>query len=143
MTRRERRKLRNQHQGLPEISLTPLIDTVLVLLVIFMVSMPVVQQAMKINLPQGDVAEARGKQHDVYVYLDDKKKLYVNTEAVTEDALIKTVQSKMQDPATQCVFVSADGSLRYDEVSSCIGKLKKGGITRVALSTKPVQKTTA
>lgn len=137
MSKRARR-IRTKAEHLPEISLTPLIDTVLVLLVIFMVCVPVVQQAIKVNLPQGQSTEKMaGQQNDVFVYLDKHKKMYVNKTAVSDDTLVAEVKKRMHNPQEQFVFINADGSLAYEDViSGLIGKLKKGGITRVALSTR-------
>lgn len=139
MARFQKRRARKV-VALPEISLTPLIDTVLVLLVIFMVSVPVVQQAIKVTVPQAEGSDIKGKLEDIYVYFDKERKLYVNKDKVSEETLVDEVKKKLRDPQKQMVFVNADGSLSWQDVariaSGITSKLKKGGIIHVALSTR-------
>ena len=139
MMRQRRRGAHRKEATLPENSLTPLIDTVLVLLVIFMVSMPVMQQAIKVNLPQGEAGDAKGKQEDIFVWVSAQKDVYVNNELATKN-FITVLQNKVKDPK-QFVFVNADGALKYEEVHDVITNIKKGGISRVALSSRPRSRT--
>lgn len=141
MARFQKRRMRKV-LALPEISLTPLIDTVLVLLVIFMVSVPVVQQAIKVTVPQAETSDVKGKAEDIYVYFDKDRVLYVNKDKVTEDTVVDAVKKKLRDPQKQMVFVNADGALSWQDVarlaSGITSRLKKGGIIHVALSTRRI-----
>ena len=73
MSRFARRYKRSQATGIPEITLTPLIDTALTLLVIFMVTSPLINNAIKVDLPKGNAQEAQGVQEDLVVHIDKQR----------------------------------------------------------------------
>ena len=87
-----RRKKR--HSSVPsEISLTPLIDVALTLLVIFMITAPVVNNSIKIDLPQGNAQEGGKEPQEVIVAIDSKETIYCNNVMVTMDTLGREIQN--------------------------------------------------
>ena len=123
---------------LPEISLTPLIDTALTLLVIFMVTAPMMNNALKIELPKGQAKEDQGTQQDLIVSVDKNKKLYLNDKLVaSNDALIKKIRSTLGKNMDRTVYVQADQSVPYGHVIELVDHIKVvGGVAYVALATK-------
>lgn len=132
-TRRKRRSL-----VVPEINLTPLIDTALTLLVIFMVTAPLVNNAIKINLPTGKAQESATTQQELVVYMDKEEKLFFNGNRVpNKDRLMKLIRESVGKQKERTVFVKADKSVHYGEVIELVDDIKVvGGVSYVALATK-------
>ena len=128
---------RSKPLTLPEITLTPLIDTALVLLVIFMVATPIVHNAIKVQLPHGKSNEVTSTQQDLIVYLDKDRNIFVNEQAVKKENLFGILEKKMKDGAGQTVFVKADQSIAYGTVVELVDEIKYvGGVNYVALATQ-------
>lgn len=137
MSRFTRRKKRSNASAIPEITLTPLIDTALTLLIIFMVTSPMINNGIKVDLPQGKVQEVQGIQEDLIVHLDKQRHLYINGESVKRDQFIAQLKKKIGNQKHKTVFVKGDGKVAYEEVMNIVEDIKLvGGIDRVALATK-------
>jgi len=130
--RRKRSSIRAQ-----EISLTPLIDTALTLLIIFMVTTPMMHNAIKVNLPQGKSNEVGTTQQEFVVYLTSDEQLFFNGVPVTKDNLVSTVQNAVEKQTGRPVFVKADEKVNYGAVMHVVNTLKMvGGIEYVGMATK-------
>lgn len=137
MSRFLRRHKRLSGTGIPEITLTPLIDTALTLLIIFMVTSPMINNGIKVDLPQGKVQEVQGMQEDLIVHVDKQKHLFLNGNPVRRDQFIAQLQKKIGNQKHKTVFVKGDGDVAYKDVISLVEEIKLvGGIDRVALATK-------
>lgn len=129
---------RRAKKAMPEVTLTPLIDTALTLLVIFMVASPMLHNAIRVTLPKGQAKEDGGVQHELVVTVDKEGKLFFNDEPVknTENliALIKKIVAQDKD---RTVFVKADEAVRYGKVLELVDDIKViGGVSYVALATQ-------
>jgi biopolymer transport protein TolR len=133
---RERRK-RARRSALPEISLTPLIDTALTLLVIFMITAPMVQNGIKVDLPQGNSKEV-GSQQELVVTLSKEDKLFFNSFPIEKSGLVEAVKSAMAGRADLPVYVRADETISYGKVIEIVDNLKTAGIKYVAMSTRAI-----
>lgn len=131
------RRTRRPTTAISDIPLTPLIDTALTLLIIFMVTTPMLQNAIKVNLPQGQAKEADGMQQELVVYIDKDNKIYFNEIPVTKDTLINTIKAKLGPSGDRTVFVKADRDVQYGQVIQIVDQIKVvGGIKYVALATR-------
>ena len=130
-----------------EISLTPLIDVALTLLVIFMITAPVVRNSIKIDLPQGQAQEGGKEPQEIIVSIDSKQLMYCNNKEVTLENLgqeIKNCMSLFKDKENKRVWVMVDKSTcsagTLINVIDCIKVV--GGVKDVAIATeKPGTKT--
>lgn len=141
---RTRRRLSRRSDGQQAtISLTPLIDMALTLLVIFMVATPMLHRAIKVELPKGQVDEVKRQkpQDEIMVHIDKQGTTYVNGTKVHQSDLIKTVKRLAAAHNQQLVTVKADEAVPYGTVVTLVDKLKHvGGISYVALATQPTRK---
>ena len=136
MSRLLRKSRRSSASTIPEITLTPLIDTALTLLIIFMVTSPMINNAIKVNLPHGKVSEAQGLQEDLVVHVDKQRHLFLNGTAVKQDQFIAQLKKKIGNQKNKTVFVKGDGEVAYKEIIAIVEEIKLvGGIERVALAT--------
>lgn len=134
MTRRARSRV-----GLnaPEITLTPLIDTALTLLIIFMVTTPMIHNAIKVNLPHGRVKEDIGATQELVVYIDKDEKIYINGSSVKPDHFITELKKMVGREQDKMVYVKADRSVSYGFVTETVDQMKRiEGIAHVALATQ-------
>jgi biopolymer transport protein ExbD len=137
---------RRQRRGLavPEITLTPLIDTALTLLIIFMVTTPMAHNAIKVNLPRGRVKEDVGGVQDLCVYVEKAdlarnkgEKLYINGSSVEAKNLIPELRRMIGREHGKMVYIKADRDVKHGTVTEIVDQMKCiEGIAHVALATK-------
>jgi biopolymer transport protein ExbD len=132
------KRIKRRRFAMPEITLTPLIDTALTLLVIFIVTAPMVQHGIKVDLPQGRSKEVSATQ-ELIITLNKDGKLYFNSYPVELSNLIQTVQQALEGRPETPVYVRADESVAYGKVIEIVDSLKQAGVKYVAMSTRPAQ----
>lgn len=134
------RRRRNSDRKLimPEISLTPLIDTALTLLVIFMVSTPMLQNAINVDLPKTAARENnQPKREDLIVYIDSKEKFYLGDKELSEKEIAETLGKRTTKNDPQTVYVRADRSVKHGTVCEFVDRLQYyPGVKNVALATQ-------
>jgi len=136
MHRLKQRRLKKRI-ALSEISLTPLIDTALTLLVIFMVTSPLMHNAIKITLPKGQVKEDAGLQQDIEIYVDKEGRIFCDGSELLLDDLVAILQQKITLNQEKTVYVRADTAVSYGQVIELVDHIKAiGGIKYVALATQ-------
>lgn len=144
MRTRTNRRSRRQRNNLHDISMTPLIDTALTLLIIFMVASPVLQNAIKVNLPRGNAQEdANNQQSELIVFIDKQGDFYINKDKIAKKDLIPHIKKTVGNDHEKTVYVKADRAISYGTVIELVDDIKcVGGIKYVALATqKHSQKT--
>ena len=134
----KRRKRNKKNQIFSEVSLTPLIDTALTLLIIFMITAPMVNNAIKVQLPKGQAQEVDDKRQDLVVHINDKGQFFFKSEKpLSRDELIGHVKEAVATAAHKTVFVKADASVQYGTVLELVDSIKVvGGVEYVALATQ-------
>lgn len=136
------RRVRNRRVGLekPSLTLTPLIDTALTLLIIFMITAPMMRNAIKVSLPEGSAKEAGESKQELVVYMNAKEQIFFNDQQISLDNLIATLQECVGESKEQTVFVRADKSVQYGTVIKVVDQIKVvGGVNYVALATQVPQ----
>lgn len=128
---------RKRIASLNEISLTPLIDTTLVLLVIFMVATPIVHNSLKVDLPKGQVQEDRSNCDELVVTIDSKEQLFFNNEKVDFSQLLEKIIEKVGSRQGLTVKVEGDQEISYRILVRVVDHIKQiAGIEHVVLSTQ-------
>ena len=138
MRRSQRRRGRRQ-SIFPEISLTPLIDTALTLLIIFMVTTPMLknENALQVELPKGSMKEVHdSKEEEFVITLDKNGKMALNSTVMKKLSIIDKLKSVIAQNKKQTVFVKADAAVDYGKVIELIDSIKYiSGVQYVALAT--------
>ena len=124
--------------AMPEVSLTPLIDTALTLLVIFMITTPMMNNVIKVELPSSQVDETESHvQQETVVYVDKHQKIHLNGVEMDLKWIVKELQKMAQKKQIEIVFIKADQAVEYGKVIDLVDTIKMtGGIKYVALATK-------
>jgi len=120
-----------------QINVTPLVDVMLVLLVIFMVTAPIIQQGVQVNLPQAKAAAIPGTEQLLVVSIAKNGRIYLNDTVMTLDELGSRMRVIRANEADKQVYVRADQDVRYGLVMKTIAELKQAGIERVGMVTRP------
>jgi biopolymer transport protein TolR len=131
------------YQPLADINVTPLVDVMLVLLIIFMVTAPLLAKGVKVNLPQASAAAPINQKDPIVVTVGKDGKVSLGADAVSEGALIDGIRAMMGDDHTRVVHVRGDTEAVYGEVVAVMDKLATNGITHIAIMTNSRSKTGA
>jgi biopolymer transport protein ExbD len=129
--------------SLAEINVVPLVDVMLVLLIIFMVTAPMMTQGLAVNLPQARRAQPVSAQ-PLYVTIPASfardRIVQINNDDVRVDILQERMKQAMLERTDHSVFVRADGAVAYQDLVFVMDKLKEGGVEHVGLATRPAQR---
>lgn len=131
---------RRKRAPMAEINVTPLVDVMLVLLIIFMVTAPLMTSGVQVNLPESKAAALDQEQEPVSLSIEPDGTIYLNDEAVAPDQLgarLAQVRAGSQEEGGPRVQLRADTSLDYGLVMSVMGELNAAGLRRIALVSQP------
>jgi biopolymer transport protein TolR len=125
--------------SLSEINVVPLVDVMLVLLIIFMVTAPMIQRGIDVNLPVARRSSPIvGERIEVTVPLGYRQNhiVYLGSEAIRADLLQERVRQKMETLTQKDVYLRGDGSVQLQDLTEITDKLKDAGVEHVGLVTK-------
>jgi len=120
-----------------QINVTPLVDVMLVLLVIFMVTAPIIQQGVQVNLPAAQSRPIPGNEEHLVVTVAKNGKTYLNDNAMTLGELGQKLRAIAQSQPNKQVYLRADQDVRYGLVMKTIAEIKQAGIERLGMVTRP------
>jgi biopolymer transport protein TolR len=118
-----------------QINVTPLVDVMLVLLVIFMVTAPIIQQGVEVNIPKVRAAALRGEEQQFVVSITRDKQLYLNDSRLSADELTQKLAAISAERPDRQVFIRADEDVPYGEVIRTMAAIKAAGIQNVGMVT--------
>ena len=130
----------NNRAVMAEINVTPLVDVMLVLLVIFMVTAPMMQQGVQVNLPKADTKAMTPAEESVVVSVDKSGKVFIDKEEIPAGDLRKRLSTLFTTRAKKEVFLKADAGVPYGEVVRTMADIKGAGIERLGMVTEPAAK---
>ena len=120
-----------------EINVTPLVDVMLVLLIIFMVAAPMMMQGMDVQLPQTQSKAISSKEERLVVSLNKKQEIFINEYRVSRSELQEKLKILYQNKKDGEVFLRADRSLPYGFVVQIMSDIKNAGIEKLGMVTEP------
>jgi biopolymer transport protein TolR len=120
---------------LAEINMIPFIDIVLVLLIIFMVTAPVLQSGIEVNVPETKTVREISEEKLV-VSIDKKQLVYLQSEVVNVNELGAKIKAKLLDPTRQSVYLQADQTVPFQTFATVLDHLKLAGIENVSIVTQ-------
>jgi biopolymer transport protein TolR len=119
-----------------QINVTPLVDVMLVLLIIFMVTAPIIQQGVQVSLPKVKAAALPGKEEQFIVSITRDKQLYLNDTRMTVADLTQKLVAIARERPDREVFIRADEQVPYGEVLRTMAAVKAAGIENVGMVTE-------
>jgi len=134
-------QLKQTGTSLSEINIVPLVDVVLVLLIIFMITAPILQSGIEVDLPQTHTVKDM-PQSRVVVTINRAQLIYLGDSVVNIHELGEKARSQMRDPQHDPVFVRADKAVSFGAVAMVLDTLQQAGIQTVNVVTEPVDSKT-
>ncbi|MDD2942666.1 MAG: biopolymer transporter ExbD [bacterium] len=121
-----------------QINVTPLVDVMLVLLVIFMVTAPILQQGVELELPKETLAPIEGEGEQLVISITADSSVYIGADNLVEvDGLGAKVKAILERREDKRVFIKADRGVPYGAVMAVMGSLRRSEIFKVGLITEP------
>lgn len=120
------------------INVTPFVDVMLVLLVIFMVTAPIIQQGVEVNLPQAKASPVEDQEDPLIVTISREGQVYLNDNEMDPAELRSKLEAISRLNARKAVYLRADREVRYGLVIAAIGEIKAAGIERLGMIAAPV-----
>jgi len=124
---------------LAEINMIPFIDIVLVLLIIFMVTAPVIQSGIEVNVPKTAVVKETPEERLVVAIKKDQT-IYLQNEPVNIHELASKIRERYLDPARQSIYLRADTDIPFGTAVAVLDTLKSAGLENVSIVTQPLDK---
>ena len=124
--------------ALAEINITPLVDVVLVLLVIFMITAPVLQSGIQVAVPKTKTVKEITQQRTV-VTIDKDQQVFLNDKPVNLNDLPTLLRSQSTDTTNQVIYLRADEKVAFGAFATVMDAVKQAGITNVSIVTQPAE----
>jgi biopolymer transport protein ExbD len=124
--------------SMSDINTTPLVDVMLVLLIIFLITIPVIQKSVKLDLPKAVNIPTQTKPENIIVAVDAQGNIYWNEGRISNrDALLEHVKQAAVIKPRPEIHIRADKETRYEAVGRVIYTIQRGGLVKVGFLTEP------
>ena len=124
---------RGRYRPLSEINVTPMVDVMLVLLIVFMVTAPLMTSAVNVDLPKTNAAPVATDNTPITVSISADGEVYLADDVMDLPDLVATLQAVSQNTPDRRIFVRGDKDVPYGRIIEVMGTITQGGFTKVAL----------
>jgi biopolymer transport protein ExbD len=124
----------------PEINTTPLVDVMLVLLIIFIITIPVINQSVKIDLPRATSQQQDLKPENINLDIDAKGQIFWNREAIDASQLEIRIATAAQKTPQPELHLRAERTTQYEKVAQVMAAAQSGGLSKIGFITEPEKK---
>lgn len=125
------------NQFMSEINVTPFVDVMLVLLIIFMVTAPMMVQGVDVDLPKATSKALKGSDDRLVISIDDDLKVFINEQVVSVEFLTQKLGAILENFDEKNVYLRADKKVPYGIVVNVISKIKRAGVDSLGMITLP------
>ncbi|SRR5579871_3728726 len=126
-----------RYRAMADINMTPFIDVMLVLLIIFMVAAPLLTTGVSVDLPRASATALNVEHKPIAISLNEQGQLYVMDEPVADADLVSKLQQASQSDVDQRIYVRASKTVPYGRVAQIMAAVMTAGFKKVALVTEP------
>src|SRR4051812_23479161 len=123
--------------ALSDINITPLVDVVLVLLIIFMVTAPVLQSGIEVNVPKTRTVKEITEERLV-LSINKQQRVFLGNDPININEIAAKLHQKIRDPQHQPIFIRADEDVPFGAFATVMDAVKQSGITNVSIVTQPL-----
>jgi len=123
--------------SLADINVTPLVDVVLVLLIIFMVTAPVLQSGIEVNVPKTRTVKEITEERLV-LSINKQQRVFLGNDPININEIAAKLHQKIRDPQHQPIFIRADEDVPFGAFATVMDAVKQSGITNVSIVTQPL-----
>ncbi len=128
-----RKKFKRSYEPISEINVTPFVDVMLVLLIVFMVTAPLLTVGVPVDLPETKAAALNDKLEPMVISIKADGSLYVQETKVTENRLIPRLVAVTKRNKQARIYIRGDHKLNYGSIMKIMGRINQAGYTKVAL----------
>ena len=123
--------------SISDINVTPLVDVVLVLLIIFMVTAPVLQSGIEVSVPKTRTVKEITEERLV-ISVDKQQRVFLGNDPININEIAAKLRQKIRDPQHQSIFIRADENVPFGAFATVMDAVKQSGITNVSIVTQPL-----
>jgi biopolymer transport protein TolR len=127
----------NNGQFMSDINVTPFVDVMLVLLIIFMVTAPMMMQGMDVALPEATAEPLESEKEHLIITINTKNQVFINDFQVTVDFLGEKLKKILEGRSEREVFLKADKDIPYGTVVQVMAEIKGAGVEKLGMVTEP------
>ncbi len=124
-------------QLMSDINVTPFVDVMLVLLIIFMVTAPMMVQGVDVDLPEATSKALKGSEERLVISINNDSKIFINEQVVSVEFLTQKLGAVLENFDKKNVYLRADKNVAYGIVVNVISKIKKAGVDSLGMITLP------
>jgi biopolymer transport protein TolR len=126
-------------QLMSDINVTPFVDVMLVLLIIFMVTAPMMMQGMDVSLPEATAEPLESEKEHLIITLNTQNQVFINDFQVSVDGLAEKLSKILEGRAERDVFLKADKDISWGTVAQVMAEIKGAGVEKLGMVTEPEQ----
>jgi biopolymer transport protein TolR len=123
--------------ALADINITPLVDVVLVLLIIFMLTAPILQSGIEVDVPKTKTVKEITEERLV-ISIDKQQRVFLGNDPININQIPDALRRKVRDPQRQSIFLRADENVPFGAFATVMDAVKQAGITNVSIVTQPL-----
>jgi len=123
-----------------EINVTPLVDVMLVLLIIFMVTAPMLTQGVDVNLPQANAKAMRSDEERLVITVDANSRIFIGKQPVEFNRMSRALQAIVERRKDRQVYFRADRAVPYGFVVKVIAEVRNAGVEKLGMVTEPLER---
>ncbi len=124
--------------SIADINITPLVDVVLVLLIIFMVTAPVLQSGIDVSVPKTRTVKEI-TQERLVITINKDQRVFLANDSININEIGPKIRQKIRDPRNQSIFIRADENVPFGAFATVMDAVKSAGITNVSIVTQPLE----
>ena len=124
--------------ALADINITPLVDVVLVLLIIFMLTAPILQSGIDVDVPKTKTVKEITEER-VVISIDKQQRVFLGNDPININQIPDALRRKVRDPQRQSIFLRADENVPFGAFATVMDAVKQAGITNVSIVTQPLK----
>jgi biopolymer transport protein TolR len=130
----------NSDRLMSDINVTPFVDVMLVLLIIFMVTAPMMMQGVDVTLPEATAKPLVAQKENLVITVDEKQQVHINDFTVEMDYLSDKLSKILENREDRDVYLRADTNVPYGAVVKVMAAIKAAGVTKLGMVTVPAEK---
>jgi biopolymer transport protein TolR len=127
----------NSGRLMSDINVTPFVDVMLVLLIIFMVTAPMMMQGVDVSLPEATAEPLESEKEHLIITIDTKNQIFINDFQVTVDFLGEKLKKILEGRSDREVYLKADKDISYGTVVQVMAEIKGAGVEKLGMVTEP------
>ena len=135
MCKKLKKRIIENNKYLAEINMTPMIDVMLVLLVIFMITAPLLTTGINVDLPETKAKSLPQSKDPIIVSINARGEIFIGNSKTTSETLVDQLKAASESNVSTTIYIKGDKNIKYDTIVKVIGIINRAGFSKVSLVT--------